>query len=83
MGVWIETRHKCTKLQDLAVTPFVGVWIETVTASKVTFSSFVTPFVGVWIETPQSFLRTMPLKSHPSWVCGLKLSNQKQYADHY
>ena len=33
----------------------------------------VTPFVGVWIETLYSYLALDFYKSHPSWVCGLKL----------
>ena len=32
----------------------------------------VTPCVGVWIETSDWFTRTVPVKSHPAWVCGLK-----------
>ena len=34
---------------------------------------FVTPFVGVWIETYSCILLCRWQKSHPSWVCGLKL----------
>ena len=35
----------------------------------------VTPFVGVWIETlPESLFFQGNRESHPSWVCGLKLS---------
>ena len=34
----------------------------------------VTPCVGVWIETADWFTRTVPVKSHPAWVCGLKPS---------
>ena len=37
----------------------------------------VTPFVGVWIETPDYLGWDLSLRSHPSWVCGLKL--QKRY----
>ena len=33
----------------------------------------VTPFVGVWIETYEAIDRQNSFKSHPSWVCGLKL----------
>ena len=33
----------------------------------------VTPFVGVWIETRLMLPIFLFLKSHPSWVCGLKL----------
>ena len=33
----------------------------------------VTPCVGVWIETYKICMYKIPLKSHPAWVCGLKL----------
>ena len=33
----------------------------------------VTPFVGVWIETLEDKKNSFLAKSHPSWVCGLKL----------
>ena len=56
------------------VTPCVGVWIETVLAELETAEVIVTPCVGVWIETSDWFTRTVPVKSHPAWVCGLKLS---------
>ena len=34
---------------------------------------FVTPFVGVWIETAPWSEKQIAHRSHPSWVCGLKL----------
>ena len=34
----------------------------------------VTPFVGVWIETCINLFKDHSFWSHPSWVCGLKLS---------
>ena len=34
---------------------------------------YVTPFVGVWIETFASRAINNGMRSHPSWVCGLKL----------
>ncbi len=34
--------------------------------------SLVTPFVGVWIETHENIYLYIYVKSHPSWVCGLK-----------
>ena len=34
----------------------------------------VTPFVGVWIETDTSYYNGVATWSHPSWVCGLKLT---------
>ena len=56
------------------VTPFVGVWIETLIWRGAAVSThIVTPFVGVWIETAPSPRNHKGLKSHPSWVCGLKL----------
>ena len=34
----------------------------------------VTPYVGVWIETWASFQHLSMARSHPTWVCGLKLN---------
>ena len=56
----------------MVVTPFVGVWIETHRKSLAGIRQFVTPFVGVWIETVSIFETQINIKSHPSWVCGLK-----------
>ena len=55
----------------------MGVWIETF----IRLSSFapitVTPFVGVWIETDAVMIvADEVIRSHPSWVCGLKLPLQ-------
>ena len=55
------------------VTPFVGVWIETYKLSLYEKYRDVTPFVGVWIETYKLYCYNSMLRSHPSWVCGLKL----------
>ena len=33
----------------------------------------VTPCVGVWIETLKKVVISWKVKSHPAWVCGLKL----------
>ena len=57
------------------VTPCVGVWIETDNQSQTISYNSVTPCVGVWIET--CFVGIIPsylYKSHPAWVCGLKLA---------
>ena len=35
----------------------------------------VTPCMGVWIETAEGKLDDVIYKSHPVWVCGLKLNN--------
>ena len=46
----------------------------------------VTPFVGVWIETQMHLNYSQAKKSHPSWVCGLKLhqvgSSSLDYQSH-
>ena len=52
----------------------MGVWIETFKVDKSTKEYQVTPFVGVWIETVLNDVYLVALASHPSWVCGLKLS---------
>ena len=52
----------------------MGVWIETAAVAAEPLPTLVTPFVGVWIETDY-FVKfgASESKSHPSWVCGLKL----------
>ena len=51
----------------------MGVWIETVIINTGIKYYVVTPFVGVWIETAKLLQLLGYGKSHPSWVCGLKL----------
>ena len=59
----------------MLVTPFVGVWIETASGTASITGTTVTPFVGVWIETMIDINPVVNQNlSHPSWVCGLKLS---------
>ena len=72
MGVWIETHQKKCVIGTNLVTPFVGVWIETLTFHHLWNEWYVTPFVGVWIETRLSRYSQKNVRSHPSWVCGLK-----------
>ena len=74
VGVWIETFCCLHKWRLLWVTPFVGVWIETMVLPKTRSDLSVTPFVGVWIETPLVHFIKWEKMSHPSWVCGLKLT---------
>ena len=51
----------------------MGVWIETWVSVNVCACLYVTPCMGVWIETYRPSL-PMPIhRSHPVWVCGLKL----------
>ena len=51
----------------------MGVWIETSPTCKVTAVKEVTPCVGVWIETRRIPDILTIVKSHPAWVCGLRL----------
>ena len=44
-------------------------------------SSGVTPCVGVWIETTASCRACITPKSHPAWVCGLKLEKDLIISD--
>ena len=73
MGVWIETIIRRRAKPGQIVTPFVGVWIETGQHMSNDMQRYVTPFVGVWIETYNNRLKEQIIRSHPSWVCGLKL----------
>ena len=66
--------HDIQLFAEYAVTPFVGVWIETNSDRSLTANGKVTPFVGVWIETANPTELSNPFLSHPSWVCGLKLT---------
>ncbi len=53
----------------------MGVWIETRMQDFSVAMAQVTPFVGVWIETVvEDGEVAAHVKSHPSWVCGLKLN---------
>ena len=67
-----QPRNSGLQLLNL-VTPFVGVWIETCYTQDGRHHGWVTPFVGVWIETSRRDLQRQKTRSHPSWVCGLKL----------
>ena len=60
--------HHCKQ-----VTPCVGVWIETHYTNNLSSILFVTPCVGVWIETIACNSSIFSYRSHPAWVCGLKL----------
>ena len=56
----------------------MGVWIETV-VFFISYTSFcVAPLVGVWIETCFRFFVSVPLRSLPSWECGLKLDKYRR-----
>ena len=73
VGVWIETFITNKYTGARVVTPCVGVWIETYINMNELSAEPVTPCVGVWIETNIALMWKRPKRSHPAWVCGLKL----------
>mgnify|MGYP000226141870 FL=1 len=73
VGVWIETYNVDYWDGKSQVTPYVGVWIETMSMEVFPGCTIVTPYVGVWIETWMCNIYKLYEKSHPTWVCGLKL----------
>ena len=77
VGVWIETNSLNTSFPRYVVTPCVGVWIETSWIERTHYIEVVTPCVGVWIETFIEGAMAPFLRSHPAWVCGLKLGLTK------
>ena len=55
------------------VAPYVGAWIETLWTVEVMLQNPVAPYVGAWIETNFTAAEGSVVKSHPTWVRGLKL----------
>ena len=79
VGVWIETLKVGVALKAVGHT-LRGCVDWNVSSFFGCSASRVTPFVGVWIETKIfDTLIVVDDKSHPSWVCGLKLLTKLQY----
>ncbi len=75
VGAWIETINANMSIIQLRVAPYVGAWIETRKSELSIRGCKVAPYVGAWIETFLLLLNVvMFLKSHPTWVRGLKQS---------
>ena len=73
VGVWIETHKKHQLFFYLAVTPCVGVWIETESFLFTQTSLGHTLRGCVDWNMHDIFSKAVIPKSHPAWVCGLKL----------
>ena len=73
MGAWIETFLYFKKVDSTRVAPYVGAWIETIHTLKNMGGVLVAPYVGAWIETPWLLNPMHIVRSHPTWVRGLKL----------
>ena len=58
----------------------MGAWIETRKGEYTLTLSGVAPYVGAWIETFVMCGVRSSLKSHPTWVRGLKLSVAEWHA---
>ena len=50
----------------------MGAWIETYHVIGYCGAHYVAPYVGAWIETLVKYKHSFFLKSHPTWVRGLK-----------
>ena len=51
----------------------MGAWIETNELSSKAYENNVAPYVGAWIETYICLkVKVSIIKSHPTWVRGLK-----------
>ena len=76
MGVWIETSLEIGK----AITPkghTLRGCVDWNLRCVIMYNDInVTPFVGVWIETVNQQHKMNDKQSHPSWVCGLKLTSK-------
>ena len=72
VGAWIETVALRTENTEDNVAPLVGAWIETRYVQTRSEQMEVAPLVGAWIETDATIDINPQIKSHPSWVRGLK-----------
>ena len=72
MGAWIETFIILIPSLHESVAPYVGAWIETRCAGRQTKNRNVAPYVGAWIETWSWNDNESRIRSHPTWVRGLK-----------
>mgnify|MGYP006981461662 CR=1 FL=1 len=73
VGVWIETPIARKLMTQRLVTPFVGVWIET-HFGKFYINSILGHTLRGCVDWNRGIITTITeqIKSHPSWVCGLK-----------
>ena len=73
VGAWIETSIRLPFSEFQNVAPYVGAWIETFKYRKILCNGDVSPYVGAWIETDIKVSTRQLVRSHPTWVRGLKL----------
>ena len=61
------------------VTPYLGVWIEISFRLINAGACHVTPYLGVWIEIYFIIKRSAANASLPTWKCGLKFCNVREF----
>ena len=72
VGAWIEMEIYRGFTEDDVVAPHVGAWIEIWRTRPTPRTSCVAPHVGAWIEIARRLAVTLPRRSHPTRVRGLK-----------
>ena len=70
----LKLAHFGIKPKTDRVAPYVGAWIETDNHNENLSEVWVAPYVGAWIETGITKSDASVLRSHPTWVRGLKPS---------
>ena len=72
MGAWIEIALTLVPLLAIKVAPHMGAWIEIQYFHFALFDGQVAPHMGAWIEMTSRYHLNVGLRSHPTWVRGLK-----------
>ena len=83
MGAWIETKLIIPEETVIGVAPYMGAWIETIELLENPETPRVAPYMGAWIETCVSSMNFFTVRSHPTWVRGLKRTKHSVCADWY
>ena len=73
MGVWIETMSSRINISTRLGHTLYGCVDWNKHVGKISRLINVTPCMGVWIETINTNMSVIEYRSHPVWVCGLKL----------
>ena len=77
MGAWIEIQKILEVGADSMVAPHMGAWIEIPLKAEYVTVTFVAPHMGAWIEIDNLYQLFIFIKSHPTWVRGLKFADDR------
>ena len=83
VGVWIETVTNAGLITSKNSHTLRGCVDWNTPDGSLYLWISVTPFVGVWIETQANGSTNRFIPSHPSWVCGLKLTFLDKMCVHF